>query len=105
LRDVERLSPVELNLYRQPQVGTNMEFIVTDRASIEHGIRVRSAYVVISIYDPGKREAHVRKQSQSKKQVAAAAARIIPFYEAWGKKDKADEWRKRFATTSERTTP
>ena len=33
--------------------------------------------------------------AQSKKQAAAAAARIIPFYEALGKKDKADEWRKR----------
>jgi predicted protein tyrosine phosphatase len=40
-----------------------MEFIVTDRASIEHGILVRSAYVVISICDPGEREARVRKQS------------------------------------------
>jgi eukaryotic-like serine/threonine-protein kinase len=43
--------------------------------------------------------------AQSKKQVAAAAARIVPFYEAWGKKDNADEWRKRFATPPERTTP
>ena len=43
--------------------------------------------------------------AQGKKQVAAAARHIISFYEVWGKKDKADEWRKRLADSSERTTP
>jgi hypothetical protein len=29
------------------------------------------------------------------KELNAAAKRIVPFYRAWGKKDKADEWRAR----------
>jgi eukaryotic-like serine/threonine-protein kinase len=31
----------------------------------------------------------------SRKHVTAAAARIVPFYEAWGKPERAAEWRKR----------
>jgi hypothetical protein len=30
-----------------------------------------------------------------RKLLAAAAARIVPFYEAWGKPDRAAEWRKK----------
>ena len=40
-----------------------MEFLVRDRDSIEHGILVRSSYVVISIRDPDKRRAHIPKHS------------------------------------------
>jgi predicted protein tyrosine phosphatase len=40
-----------------------VKFIVTDRYSIERGIRVRSSYVVISIRDPGKPEARIPKPS------------------------------------------
>jgi hypothetical protein len=40
-----------------------MELIVTDRESVERGILVRSAYVVISIHDPDKRRARIRTQS------------------------------------------
>ena len=40
-----------------------MKFIVTDREGIEAGIVVRSAYVVISIHDPDRCPARVRKQS------------------------------------------
>jgi len=40
-----------------------MDFIVTDRQGIESGVLVRSAYVVISISDPGSRRAKVKKQS------------------------------------------
>jgi hypothetical protein len=29
--------------------------------------------------------------------VADAGARIVQLYDAWGRKDKADEWRKRLA--------
>jgi serine/threonine protein kinase/tetratricopeptide (TPR) repeat protein len=43
------------------------------------GLRARQA--TIPLYD--------------RKSVAQAAARIVPFYEAWGKKDKAAEWRAR----------
>ncbi|HEY8748154.1 MAG TPA: hypothetical protein VIM11_09285 [Tepidisphaeraceae bacterium] len=40
-----------------------MHFLVQDRNSIEHGIRVRSSYVVISIRDPDKRKVRIRKQA------------------------------------------
>lgn len=40
-----------------------MDFIVTDRETIEAGLLVRSAYVVISIRDPDKRRAKVPKQA------------------------------------------
>ena len=40
-----------------------MNFIVTDRESIEAGLLVRTAYVVISIRDPDKKKAAVRKTS------------------------------------------
>ena len=46
--------------YGSRRIG--MKFIVTDREGIEAGIVVRSAYVVISIHDPGKCPAKVRKQ-------------------------------------------
>jgi predicted protein tyrosine phosphatase len=42
---------------------TKMDLIVTDRESIQRGIIVRSNYVVISIRDPEKQPATVRKQS------------------------------------------
>jgi hypothetical protein len=35
-----------------------------------------------------------------KKNLAEAAARIVPFYEAWGKPEKAAEWRTKLATKS-----
>ena len=38
-----------------------MEFIVTDRRSIEHGIIVRTSYIVISIRDPGTRKPRIRR--------------------------------------------
>ncbi len=34
----------------------------------------------------------------SEKRLAEASERIVPLYEAWGKKDRADEWRARLAT-------
>lgn len=40
-----------------------MKIIVTDRESIESGIVVLSSYIVVSIHDPDKRKAAVRKQS------------------------------------------
>ena len=39
-----------------------MQFIVSDRASIEEGILVRSSYVLISIRDPDSRIVRVPKQ-------------------------------------------
>jgi predicted protein tyrosine phosphatase len=40
-----------------------MQFLVTDRQSIEEGIVVRSSYVLISIRDPDKSKAKIPKQS------------------------------------------
>jgi predicted protein tyrosine phosphatase len=40
-----------------------MNILVTDRKSIEDGILVRTSYIVISIRDPGKMKAAVRKTS------------------------------------------
>jgi serine/threonine protein kinase/Tfp pilus assembly protein PilF len=37
--------------------------------------------------------------------LAEAGARIIMLYDAWGKKDKADEWRKRLASAADATKP
>jgi tetratricopeptide (TPR) repeat protein len=34
----------------------------------------------------------------SRKTLPAAAARIVPFYEAWGKMDKAAEWRRKLGS-------
>jgi hypothetical protein len=39
------------------------------------------------------------------KQLADAGARIVALYDAWGKKQKADEWRKRLAEAAETTRP
>jgi tetratricopeptide (TPR) repeat protein len=35
-----------------------------------------------------------------KPELAAAAKRIVPFYRAWGKKDKADQWRAKLAPSA-----
>ena len=40
-----------------------MEFIVADRESIEHGILVRTSYIVISIRDPDRHKARIPRQS------------------------------------------
>ena len=44
-------------------VYNRMQFRITDRNGIEHGIVVRSSYIVISIRDPGRHKASVRRQS------------------------------------------
>ena len=40
-----------------------MDFIITDRETIESGLLVQTSYVVISIRDPHKRPAKVHKQA------------------------------------------
>jgi hypothetical protein len=35
-----------------------------------------------------------------KKHLTAAGERVVSLYDAWGKKDKAEEWRKRLAPTA-----
>jgi tetratricopeptide (TPR) repeat protein len=49
---------------------------------------------VIGGYE-GLRKRETRLPAQGKHELDAAAARIVPFYEAWGKKDKAGDWRNR----------
>jgi serine/threonine-protein kinase len=43
--------------------------------------------------------------ASSQKQLADAGARIVALYDAWGMKQKADEWRKRLADAAETTKP
>jgi len=62
LRHVEILHPTGLDLPRHFMIK-KMHFTVSDRASIEAGILVKSSYIVISIHDPDKRKARIPKQS------------------------------------------
>ncbi len=57
-----------------------MDFVVTDREGIEAGVLVQSAYVVISIHDPDKPPAKVRKQPGLREVLVLAfhAAEPIP---------------------------
>jgi serine/threonine protein kinase len=43
------------------------------------------------------KEREAKLPSQGKRELRDAAARTVPFYEAWGKAEKATEWRKRLA--------
>jgi len=43
----------------------------------------------------GLKDLEPRLSAQGKRELRAATARIVPFYEAWSKKDKADEWRQK----------
>ena len=43
--------------------------------------------------------------ASSQKQLADAGARIVALYDAWGEKQKADEWRKRLADAARTTEP
>jgi serine/threonine protein kinase/tetratricopeptide (TPR) repeat protein len=57
----------------------------------------------------GLKEHEASIPASSRRNLSAAAARIVPFYEAWGKPDKAAEWRKRLganeATATESPDP
>jgi serine/threonine protein kinase len=50
--------------------------------------------LLISGYE-GMKAREARIPQLARHYLAAAAARIVPFYEAWGKPEKAAEWRKR----------
>jgi serine/threonine protein kinase len=50
-------------------------------------------------YD-GLKKREVSLPAQAKRELATAGARIVAFYEAWRKKDKADEWRKKTAAAT-----
>ncbi len=43
--------------------------------------------------------------ASSRKRLADAGARIVALYDAWGKIDKADEWRKRLTEAAKTTEP
>ena len=55
---------------------------------------LRPSRYLIDGYE-GMKAREARMPAPSKKEVAAAAARIVPFFEAWGKMDKASQRRKR----------
>ncbi len=59
--------------------------------------------LVIESYEAMKaREAKI--PATSKARLSKAGARIVQLYEAWGKKEKAEEWRKRLAQATDTTT-
>jgi serine/threonine protein kinase len=68
------------------------------------GRRVEAEPLVIQGYE-GLRARENSLAARYKHNVGAAAARIVPFYEAWAKKDKADEWRKRLGEASSGPKP
>jgi eukaryotic-like serine/threonine-protein kinase len=47
----------------------------------------------------GLKECAAKMPARGQRALVAAGARIVPFYEAWGKKDKAQEWRKKLGQT------
>ena len=63
-----------------------------DRRSMQRPSRCYSGVMRVS----RTREAKI--PAPRKKDLAAAAARIVPFYEAWGKPEKAAEWRTKIAS-------
>ncbi len=52
--------------------------------------------MILSGYE-GMKAREAKIAAGSEKRLAEASERIVPLYEAWGKKDKADEWRTRLA--------
>ncbi len=53
----------------------------------------------------GLKAREAKLPAPAKKCLPEAAARIVPLYEAWGKKDKPDEWRKNLAPARDSTSP
>jgi len=53
----------------------------------------------------GLKEREPRMPAQGKRELEIAAARIVSFYEAWEKKDKVDEWRKRIGPAAKSGGP
>jgi len=53
----------------------------------------------------GMKARESRIPAPQKKRLGEAGARIVALYDAWGKKEKADEWRKRLATEVVATKP
>jgi eukaryotic-like serine/threonine-protein kinase len=49
----------------------------------------------------GLKAQEARIPAASRKRVTEAAARIVALYDTWGRKDQADEWRKRLAPASD----
>ena len=53
----------------------------------------------------GLKAREVKIPAPSKKRVAEAAARIVSLYDAWGKKEKAAEWRAKLAKVFQEPKP
>jgi serine/threonine protein kinase len=68
------------------------------------GIHDQSERMLLKAYDD-LQAGESALAASSQKLLADAGARIIALYDAWGKKDKRDEWRKRLAEATGTTEP
>jgi hypothetical protein len=50
----------------------------------------------------GLKDREAKIGAPAHRNLVAAAGRVVPFYEAWGKPDKASEWRVKLATPARR---
>jgi eukaryotic-like serine/threonine-protein kinase len=66
------------------------------------GIHEEAERLLLKAYD-GMKAGETEVTSAFQKRLAGAGARIVALYDAWGKKDKADEWRKRLVEAAETT--
>ncbi len=68
------------------------------------GVYDKAEPLLLKAYERMK-SGETESPSSSQKRSAGAGARIVALYDAWGKKDKADEWRKRLVESTEPTEP
>jgi len=64
------------------------------------GLYEKAEPLLLKAFD-GMKASETEIPATSQKLLAGAGARIVALYDAWGQKDKADEWRKRLAETAE----
>jgi len=83
----------------RPKINTAAELsLLGQKKYVEAKPLPLQGYEVMKTREP-KIPAH------AKKAVADAGARIVERYDGWGKKDMADEWRKRLAPPTDTTKP
>jgi serine/threonine protein kinase len=68
------------------------------------GIYEKAEPLLLKAYD-GMKAGETEIPASSRKLSAGACARIVALYDAWGQKDKADEWRKRLVETDKTAEP
>ncbi len=59
----------------------------------------RPSRYVLSGYE-GMKAREAKIPAQGKPRMTQAAKRVVELYEAWGRKDKSDEWRKKLSVKS-----